>query len=189
MRYYNIMNMHELSESKCFARVTCLALRKCVCCIAMASLLACSSENSTSDLNNSSDPDISNGMIVGKAWNLTTYTSLDGVVNEVPMETLYQFFLFEEDNLLSGFIGCVNTAGSYQLFDGSVTLILGSSNDESCITDEAEHGAQTRDIVLLFFSSQDVPLTYFVEDDELRLETPSGRFMEFEQISLLSQAQ
>jgi len=159
-------------------------LREYSLCFLIVGLAACSADSPRDDSANTNIQSI-----VGVAWNLTAFTSSEGAVNSVAEETLYQIMLTDNSNSLRGFVGCVNTSGSYQLFDGSVSLDLGSSNDEACITDSAQFGAQTRDIILLFALSQTIPLTYSIENNTLMLEASDGRLLRFEAIASLRLAE
>lgn len=148
---------------------------------------ACSSESERVDTNDINESSTDSASIIAKAWNLKTYSTEDGNLLPVPVETVYQIFLNAGTDVMEGFIGCVNTFGSYALTDGSVSLTIGASDDEECITDTEEYATQTREIMRLMEPPDNIPLMYNLENNVLKLVSPSGRSLEFEQIPRLQQ--
>ncbi len=137
------------------------------------------------------EPNFNDQSILDIAWDLRQFPAIDGSEKIVPAETKYQILLDSATQVLTGFVGCVNTLGSYQLTDSVLLAILGASDDQECITDIEEFGGNTAIIVGMLGTQPNgenyLPLMVNRQNDILTLTAADGRALVFERISELAQ--
>lgn len=148
-------------------------------------------ENSEQQQNDELD-----ALIVGRAWDLSAYTALDGSLVDVIPETHYQFILDPSSSSLTGFLECVNTNGSYELGDGFVRIRFGTRDGVLCdVTSDPGHLDQVRSINSILSSQSeedgtDTPLMWLVDvQGNLLLSTPDGRQLIWTEVETLMQQQ